>query len=415
VLSNDSDPESRPLTAVKVSDPSHGTVSLNSNGGYTYTPATNYNGPDSFTYKANNGTFDSNVVTVSLTVTGANDAPVAVGDSGTVAEDGTLTRTAATGVLTNDTDLENQPLTAVKVSDPSHGTVTLNSDGSYTYTPAANYNGPDSFTYKANDGTADSNVATVALTVTPVSDAPVAADDSASVRQDGTLSAAAPGVLGNDSDADGQTLTAAKVSDPSHGTLTLRPDGSYDYSPAAGYNGPDSFTYKASDGTSDSNVATVSITVTPVAGNPGGPPEDTTPPVFVALRLTNSTFRVNSAGASETVVVARLAKKGTAFVYSLSEAARVLFTIESRQSGRRVGTTCRKPTKSNRTRPRCTRFVNVGSFAQNAIAGSNRKTFSGKIGTKSLSPGSYRATLRATDAAGNRSSLERVSFRVVRK
>jgi hypothetical protein len=134
--------------------------------------------------------------------------------------------------------------------------------------------------------------------------------------------------------------------------------------------------------------------------------------VFVALSLTNPTFRVNPAGAAETVVVAR-AKKGTAFVYSLSEAARVLFTIESRTTGRKVGTTCRKTSRSNRTRPHCTRFVSVGRFAQDANAGANRKTFSGKIGTKTLTPGRYRATLRATDAAGNQSANRQVSFTVV--
>jgi hypothetical protein len=100
-------------------------------------------------------------------------------------------------------------------------------------------------------------------------------------------------------------------------------------------------------------------------------------------------------------------------VYSLSEAARVLFTIESRTTGRRVGNTCRKTSRSNRTRPHCTRFVSVGSFAQNASSGANRKTFSGKIGTKTLAPGRYRATLRATDAAGNRSAISRVGFTVV--
>jgi VCBS repeat-containing protein len=413
VLTNDSDPESRPLTAVKVTDPAHGTVSLNSNGGYTYTPAADYNGPDSFTYKANDGSFDSNVVTVALTVTPVNDAPVAMNDIGTVAEDGSLTKSAAAGVLGNDTDAEGQPLTAAKVTDPAHGTLSLNSNGGYTYTPAANYNGPDSFTYKANDGTSDSNFATVAITVTPVNDAPVAANDTLSVHQDGTLTGAAPGILGNDTDADGQPITAAKVTDPVHGAVTLRPDGSYEYTPAAGYSGPDSFTYKASDGSADSNVATANITVIPGANTPGGPPEDTTPPVFVSLSLTNTTFRVNPTGAAETIVVAR-AKKGTAFVYSLSEAARVLFTIEVRTAGRKVGTTCRKTSQSNRSRPHCTRFVSVGRFAQNSVKGANRKTFSGKVGTKTLTPGSYRTTLWATDAAGNRSAVARATFRVVR-
>ena len=81
-------------------------------------------------------------------------------------------------MLTNDTDVDGDALSAVLVSGPAHGSLTLNADGSFTYTPAANYNGPDSFTYKANDGQADSNVATVSINVGAVNDAPVAQNDS---------------------------------------------------------------------------------------------------------------------------------------------------------------------------------------------------------------------------------------------
>ena len=114
------------------------------------------------------------MATVSLTVTPVNDAPVAVADSYSTAEDTALTVAAALGVLANDTDVDGDPLTAVKVSDPAHGTLALAADGSFVYTPAADYSGADSFTYKANDGPADSNVAMVSLTVTAVNDAPVA-------------------------------------------------------------------------------------------------------------------------------------------------------------------------------------------------------------------------------------------------
>ena len=104
-------------------------------------------------------------------------------------EDATLT-VASPGVLGNDTS--GSGLTAVLVSGPAHGTLTLNSNGSFTYSPAANYNGSDSFTYKANDGALDSNVATVSLTVTPVNDAPVAANDSYSTSEDTPLTVAPP-------------------------------------------------------------------------------------------------------------------------------------------------------------------------------------------------------------------------------
>src|SRR5437867_1433618 len=109
----------------------------------------------------------------------------------------------------------------------------LNGDGSLVYMPALNFNGTDSFTYKASDGQAQSGVATVTITVTPVNDAPVAAnDDSYTTPEDTQLTVSAPGVLANDSDVDGDALSAVLVSNPTHGTLTLNGDGSFTYMPA---------------------------------------------------------------------------------------------------------------------------------------------------------------------------------------
>ncbi len=110
-------------------------------------------------------------------MTAVNDAPVAVADSYSTTEN-TARIVSAPGVLANDTDVEGDDLTAVKVSDPAHGTVTFNADGSFTYTPATDYVGADSFTYKANDGTLDSNTVTVSITVTVPNTAPVAKADS---------------------------------------------------------------------------------------------------------------------------------------------------------------------------------------------------------------------------------------------
>ncbi len=102
-----------------------------------------------------------------------NIAPIAFADSYSVDEDTPLNVLVGTGVLSNDTDTESDPLTAVEVTGPAHGSLTLNANGSFTYTPSANYSGADSFTYKANDGALDSNTVTVSLTVNPVADAPV--------------------------------------------------------------------------------------------------------------------------------------------------------------------------------------------------------------------------------------------------
>src|SRR2546427_68164 len=146
--------------------------------------------------------------------------------------------------------------------------------------PALNFNGTDNFTYKASDGQAQSGVATVTITVTPVNDAPVAEIGRASSRDREKISTvSAPGVLANDSDVDGDTLSAVLVSGPTRGTLTLNGDGSLVYMPALNFNGTDSFTYKASDGQAQSGVATVTITVTPVNDAPVAANDDscTTP------------------------------------------------------------------------------------------------------------------------------------------
>src|SRR5205085_728123 len=155
------------------------------------------------------GTF-SNVATVSLNVT----APVAGNDSYKARKNITFS-VAAPGVLGNDTDAGGFSLTAVLVSGPAHGTLTLNADGSFTYVPATDYTRPDSFTYQAGAGGALSNVATVSLTVT----APVAVNKSYSTPEEKALSVAAPGVLAGDTDAGGFSLTAVLVSGPAHGTL----------------------------------------------------------------------------------------------------------------------------------------------------------------------------------------------------
>ncbi len=138
----------------------------------------------------------SNVATVTITVTGVNDAPVTADDAATTPEDAAVSG----NVLGNDTDVDpGTTLTATLGASPANGTVTLNADGSFTYTPTANFTGTDSFTYTASDGTAVSNVATVTMTVTGVNDAPLAVNDTASTTEETAVSG---NVLGNDTDVD---------------------------------------------------------------------------------------------------------------------------------------------------------------------------------------------------------------------
>jgi RHS repeat-associated protein len=240
----------------------------------TYTPATNYNGPDSFTFKVNDGSLSSNVGTVSIAVNAANDAPVATNDVYNTDEDTALS-VVAPGVLGNDNDVDDtqSTLNAALVSGPAHAAnFALNADGSFTYTPEANFNGTDTFTYRAQDPQgAQSNPATVTISVNPADDAPVATNDVYNTDEDTVLTLFAPGVLGNDNDIDTPAagLTAILVAGPSHAAaFTLNSDGSFNYTPAANFNGTDTFTYKANDGESDSNVAMVTIAINSVNDAP---------------------------------------------------------------------------------------------------------------------------------------------------
>jgi hypothetical protein len=253
VLANDSDANGDTLSAIEVSDPAN-RVTLNSNGSFTFTPAANFNGSYVFSYKANDGFTNSNTVNVTITVNAVNDAPVAVNDSLTGAEDNVITG----NVLTNDSDVDGDSLTAIKLSDPVNGDVTLGSNGAVTYTPDANFSGSDSFTYKANDGAADSNIATVTITVSEVNDPPVAGDDAASVVAGGSVLI---DVLDNDADADGDPLTIASFTDPANGTVS-EVSGELQYQPDSGFVGADdTFTYTVSDGRGGTDTATVTVTV----------------------------------------------------------------------------------------------------------------------------------------------------------
>jgi VCBS repeat-containing protein len=274
----DSYPDGSPLTAILWSDVSHGTLVLNPDGSFTYDPDVDYcndgDPVDTFTYRAIGQDQNSNTATVSLTVNCVNDPPVATDDLYSTDED-----TQASGnVITDDTgagadsDADGDPLTASLVSDVGHGTLSLNPDGSFTYDPDADYcndgDPVDVFTYRVNDGEADSNTATVSLSVNCVNDPPVATDDLYSTDEDtqasGNVITDDTGA-GADSDADGDPLTASLVSDVGHGTLSLNPDGSFTYDPDADYcndgDPVDVFTYRVNDGEADSNMATVSLTV----------------------------------------------------------------------------------------------------------------------------------------------------------
>lgn len=170
----------------------------------------------------------------------------------------------APGVLSNDEDPDGDSLVAVLVSGASQGSAALNPDGSFVYSPNADFTGEDSFTYQISDGEAASSVASVSVSVLPGNSPPVAADDSYEVSEDELLTVPAPGILANDSDPEGQALQILLETEPSFGSLTLSEDGSFEYAPQADFHGIDQFSYRVSDGAASSGLATVQLTVLPV-------------------------------------------------------------------------------------------------------------------------------------------------------
>ena len=253
----------------RLTDPADGDVVFSSDGSYTYTPDADWSGIDSFTYEICDVDGDCDPATVTIKVNPVNDLPVANDDSVTTPEDTPVTAS----VTGNDVLSGDGGNTWSKLTDPANGDVVFNSDGSYTYTPDADWSGIDSFTYEICDVDGDCDPATVTITVTPVNDCPVAVDDGYEAVEDETLTVTADlGVLVNDEDEDSSTLTIASFDATSvnGGTVVLNTDGSFVYTPAADFCGEDTFTYKVTDGIcapGSQDVGTVTINVECVEDN----------------------------------------------------------------------------------------------------------------------------------------------------
>ena len=256
VLANDTGGNG-PLSAMLMTPPSYGTLTLNSDGSFTYT---NTAFPpffgDSFTYEAYDGSTYSSPATVSINLM-QGDQPQVQPQQYSVLHDHTLT-VSAPGVLALSSDPNNIHLTAVLVSGPSHGTVQLHADGSLTYTPAYHYYGSDGFSFEGYDGNSYSAAASASINVTDA--APTGANQMYSLPNGQTFNvSAAQGVLNLASDPDGDSITAALSSAPSHGTLQLNSDGSFSYTPNPGWIGTDAFGFTVSDGILSSQAYTATL------------------------------------------------------------------------------------------------------------------------------------------------------------
>jgi len=253
-----SDPDEDELSYTVVESPSHGSLSGTAPNVH-YTPNPNFNGSDSFTFKVSDETADSKTATVSITVMSVNDTPSAKDDSARTQED---TPIKAIDVLGNDADADDDRLTTSAVTQGRNGSVTINADNTLSYSPKANFCGTDSFTYTISDGKGGTDTATVSVKVKAVNDAPTANNDSVRTQEDKPISIRLSG-----NDPDGDSLSYSVVKGPSHGKLSgtaprLR------YSPKVNFNGSDSFTFKVSDKKTESEAATVSITVKAVNDAP---------------------------------------------------------------------------------------------------------------------------------------------------
>ncbi|WP_328359578.1 tandem-95 repeat protein [Mycobacterium sp. NBC_00419] len=291
VTSYDADGDA--VTYVVAGKPVHGTVAVDADGSYTYTPDAAYahaGGVDSFTITATDDSlnpfhFDPltglvHAVTDALTKIGIlrNAAPywqsatvaVAVGPvnhapvlSATV---GDADPTTGTRVITpTATDPDGDTVTVAVTAGPAHGTLVTNSDGTYTYTPAASFahtGGSDIITFNATDAYGAIATTSVVFTVTAKNNAPTATNDAFKTNQNTARIITAAQLLGNDSDPDSDPLTVVAVTQPNHGSLTSNGDGSYTYTPSTDFTGTDTFTYKVSDTAgATSSPATVTVTV----------------------------------------------------------------------------------------------------------------------------------------------------------
>jgi hypothetical protein len=262
VLANDNDPDGHAFQLWSFTQGAQGGTVGYDNGLLVYTPPPYFTGIDTFTYIVRDLAGDQDSATVTVTVQFINDPPSANADAFTTNEDQSVVITPAG----NDHDPENQALRIIAVTQGVKGTVAIQDAdlGYVSYTPQPNAFGSDSFTYTIRDPQGATGTATVSVTINPLQDPPVAANDSATTAED---TATTVNVLANDSDIDGDSLSVTAVTQGTNGSVTFGA-ASATYTPNANFNGSDSFTYSIGDGNGGTATATVSVNVTVVNDNP---------------------------------------------------------------------------------------------------------------------------------------------------
>ena len=279
------DPDGDSLTYSIVTNPLHGNLSQKAPN-LIYSPENNYYGTDSFSFRVNDGTIDSASANVSITITPVDDPPIANGSTLTLAED------TPASIILSGSDPDGDPLTYSIVREPSHGKL----DGippNLTYTPEINFNWLDSFTFKVNDGTSDSEAAAVLITVNPANDPPTANDDNITVQEDKPSEKI--DVLGNDTEVDNEPLKIKSVTQGTNGFVEINPDNTLKYTPVENFFGNDIFTYTINDRDGQTDTATVNVTILPL----NDPPKITSTPVTKAIKDGLYIYDVNAVDLDE--------------------------------------------------------------------------------------------------------------------
>ncbi|MBY0446992.1 MAG: tandem-95 repeat protein, partial [Burkholderiales bacterium] len=263
------------LTYSAKDQPTHGSVVVNTDGSYVYTPNLDYIGKDQFTVTVSDGKGGTTTAIVDLNFT-PGDAPIANPDAATTKEDTALVLTADK-LLGNDSAGDNGPLKLTGVSNPSNGTVVLNADGTVTFTPAKDFNGDATFNYSAVDKNGNVVNSSVTVNVTPENDIPVPTDPKLPGESFNPITGNYAHTTPEDTavkgkvvatDADGDKLTYTVSGQPTHGTVDFKADGTYTYTPSKDYNGKDSFSVLVDDGHGGKVTSIVNIDITPVNDAP---------------------------------------------------------------------------------------------------------------------------------------------------
>jgi len=258
VLANDSDPDGDSFLIDSVSQAENGDVTINGSK-VIYTPDSNFNGTDTFSYTVSDNKGVTDTATVTIIVDGVNDNPEATADSVYSSEDTPVT----IDVLANDSDPDGDPLSINSISQPVNGAVAIN-DSKLIYTPDLNFHGTDTFIYTVSDNKGGTDAATVTTIVGSINDSPEAVDDSVSTSEDTSVTI---DVLTNDSDPDGDPLLIDSVSQAENGDVTIN-DSNVIYTPDSNFNGTDTVIYTVSDNKGGTDTATVIIIVDDINDNP---------------------------------------------------------------------------------------------------------------------------------------------------